>query len=284
MPYKRVLAREKMEIINDFESGRFTKTALATKHAVPKSSLTRILHDKDKLRQAFETSRFRHQRKRLRVANHEDLEKCLVVWLRRARTENIPISGPLIRAKAEEFVLQLGIEGFSCSEGWLTIFKDRNGIVCRAVSGEAAAADTTACADWRATRLPEILEEYDAKNIDNVDETALFSKLLPSKSLSFKGEKCTGGKLSKDRLTVLIGANMTGSEKLKPLVIEKSKHPRCFKNVATSPVSCQANGKAWMTQSIFRKWIYREDARFSREKEKFYSSSITALHMELCRV
>ncbi|XP_050049629.1 tigger transposable element-derived protein 6-like [Dermacentor andersoni] len=61
---------------------------------------------------------------------------------------------------------------------------------------------------------------------------------------------------------------MTGSEKLKPLVIGKSKYPRCFKNVATLPVSYQANGKAWMTQSIFREWIYREDARFSQEKRK----------------
>ncbi|XP_070389824.1 tigger transposable element-derived protein 4-like [Dermacentor albipictus] len=111
-PHNALTLERKMEIINDFESGRFTKTALATKHAIPKSSLTRILQDKDKLRQAFEKSRFGPQRKRLRVANHEDLEKCLVVWLRRVRSENIPICGPLVRAKAEEFVLQLGIEGF----------------------------------------------------------------------------------------------------------------------------------------------------------------------------
>lgn len=193
-------------------------------------------------------------------------EKCLVVWLRRARSD-IPISGPLIRAKAEEFDLQLGIEGFACSERWLTRFKERNGLVFRAVSGEAAAADATACGDWQARRLPEILQEYSPESIYNVDETALFFKLLPSKSLSFKGERCTGGKLSKDRLTVLIGANMTGSDKLKPLVIGKSKHPRCFKNVASLPVSYQANSKAWMTQAIFREWIYREDARFSREKK-----------------
>ncbi|KAH6930388.1 hypothetical protein HPB50_013173 [Hyalomma asiaticum] len=63
-----------MDIIIDFESGSFSKTALATKHGVPKSSLTRILHDKDKLRDAFETSRFGPQRKRLRHGDHEELE------------------------------------------------------------------------------------------------------------------------------------------------------------------------------------------------------------------
>ncbi|KAH6939052.1 hypothetical protein HPB50_015694 [Hyalomma asiaticum] len=65
---------KKMDIIIDFESGSFSKTALATKHGVPKSSLTRILHDKDKLRDAFETSRFGPQRKRLRHGDHEELE------------------------------------------------------------------------------------------------------------------------------------------------------------------------------------------------------------------
>ncbi|XP_070382497.1 tigger transposable element-derived protein 4-like [Dermacentor albipictus] len=105
-PHNALTLERKMEIINDFESGRFTKTGLATKHAVPKSSLTRILQDKDKLRQAVETSRFGPERKRLRVANHEDLEKCLLVRLRRACSENIPIIGPLVRAKAEELVLK----------------------------------------------------------------------------------------------------------------------------------------------------------------------------------
>ncbi|KAL1472122.1 hypothetical protein MTO96_023165 [Rhipicephalus appendiculatus] len=111
---------EKMDIILDFKSGSYSKTALAMKPGVPKSSLTRILHGKDKLRDALETLRFEPQRKRLRHGDHEELEKCLVLRLRRARSQSIPINGPLIRAKAEEFVLQLGITDFLCSEGWLT--------------------------------------------------------------------------------------------------------------------------------------------------------------------
>lgn len=235
---------KKMEIILDFESGSYSKSVLATKHGVPKSSLTRILHDKEKLRTAFETSRFGPQRKRLRHGDHEGLEKCLVLWLRRARSQNIPVNGPLIRAKAEEFVLQLGITDFLCSEGWLTRFKERNGLVFRTIAGEAAAADATACRDWRAGRLPEIMRQFKVDDIYNVDETALFYRLLPSKSIAFKGELCTGGKLSKERLTVLVGANMSGSDKLKLLVIGKSKNPRCFKGITSLPVTYESNSKA----------------------------------------
>ena len=42
------------------------------------------------------------------------------------------------------------------------------------------------------------------------------------------GEKCTGGKHAKNRVTVLLCANATGNEKLQPLVIGKYKKPRCF--------------------------------------------------------
>lgn len=258
---------KKIDIINNFTSGAFTKTALATKYGIPKSTLTRIIHDKDKLRDAFSNSRFAPQRKRLRLANHEEMEKCLVIWIRRARSQNLPLSGPLIRAKAE-FALRLGIENFSCSEGWLSRFKERSGLVFRAVSGESAVAVADACKDWQERRLPEVLRQFSPDDIYNVDETALFFKLLPTRTISFKGEHCTGGKLSKERLTVLVGANMSGTNRLKPLVIGKSKHPRCFNNVTTLPVSYDANTKAWMTQAIFSKWIHGEDARFLRMKRK----------------
>ena len=59
-------------------------------------------------------------------------------------------------------------------------------------------------------------------------------------------------KQSKERISVLVGANMTGTEKLKllDLVIGKSEKPRCFKNVKTLPVVYKNNTKAWMT-SVF---------------------------------
>lgn len=61
----------------------------------------------------------------------------------------------------------------------------------RAVSEEAA--DAMACGDWRTRRLPEISQECDQENSYDVDEMAVSFKLLPLKSLSFKGEQCTVG-------------------------------------------------------------------------------------------
>ena len=51
-------------------------------------------------------------------------------------------------------------------------------------------------------------------NIFNADETGLYWRLLPDKIHAVTEEVCTGGKKSKERVTLLVCANMSGSEKL----------------------------------------------------------------------
>ncbi|VDI33975.1 Hypothetical predicted protein [Mytilus galloprovincialis] len=79
------------------------------------------------------------------------------------------------------------------------------------------------------------MAEFTPDNIFNADKTGVFYKLLPEKTLEFKGIDCSGGKRSKETLTVMVCTNMSGSEKVEILVIGKSVHPMCFKNVKTLP-------------------------------------------------
>ena len=79
-------------------------------------------------------------------------------------------------------------------------------------------------APWRETTLPTIISRYDSRDIYNADEFGLFYKALPTKSMHLKGEKCSGGKNSKIRLTGLAAANMCG-EKIPMFVIGKSNKP-----------------------------------------------------------
>ena len=90
---------------------------------------------------------------------------------------------------------------------------------------------------------------------------------MPDKTHVFKNEKCASSKLSKERLTVLITASMTG-EKLPPLVIGKSANPRCFKNIMNLPASYEANSKAWMTSTIFEKWLRKLDFQMRNSARK----------------
>lgn len=91
---------------------------------------------------------------------------------------------------------------------------------------------------------------------------------MPDRTFRLKNEKCSGGKLSKERITLLVAANMTGTEKRRMLVIGKSKNPRCFKNVKRLPVSYDNNKTAWMTSFIFSKVLKECDTELERRSRK----------------
>ncbi|GFX44672.1 tigger transposable element-derived protein 6 [Trichonephila clavipes] len=177
------------------------------------------------------------KRQKLKHAKHEDLEKVLVEWFqqKKARSNNYPLSGGVIMEKAKEIASHLNITDFCGSTGWLDRFRNRHGIVYRQISGEAEAVNEDDISSWKNNVLPSLLQDYAPEDVYNADEFGLFFKLMPDKSFVFKNETCHGGKLSKERLTVLACTNATGTHKIKLVVIGKSRSPRCFKNVRSLP-------------------------------------------------
>ncbi|KAG0441534.1 Jerky like protein [Dictyocoela muelleri] len=61
--------------------------------------------------------------------------------------------------------------------------------------------------------------EYGKENVYNCDETGLFYKIAPKKSLFTKARSVI--KSFKGRITVMLVCNMTGTPKLKPVIIGK---------------------------------------------------------------
>lgn len=125
---------------------------------------------------------------------------------------------------------------FSLNSGWLERFNKRNDIGLKPLCGEANRVLPTVTTNWLQSALSSILKEYEAKDVCNADETGLFYRCLPNKTLLLKGQSCSGGKISKEQITILVGCKSEGSEKLPLFVIERSLKPRCFKSVRTLPV------------------------------------------------
>lgn len=189
-------------------------------------------------------------------------------WFKMVRAKKIPVSGPMIQHKAKELADALGIENFSASNGWLDRFRIRNNITFRSLCGEAADVDLSLCEDWQ-ERLPLLLAGYDDRDIFNMDETALFFRSLPNKSMMQKSEEARGGKIPKERLTISFCVSAAG-EKEKPLIIWRSQRPRCFKgkDLNCLGVSWYSNQKAWMTSFIFEDWLVNFDKKMRNQDRK----------------
>ncbi|XP_057316836.1 major centromere autoantigen B-like [Hydractinia symbiolongicarpus] len=65
--------------------------------------------------------------KRSKAEKFEDVNKSVHKWLLVVRSENIPISGVILKEKALEFAEELGVESFQASQGWLAIMENQVG-------------------------------------------------------------------------------------------------------------------------------------------------------------
>ncbi len=257
--------KTKLQALHALDDGK-KMSDVAKQFGVPLSTLSTWKKNRSSLEDSL--SNITPDRKRKRTAKFEDVEDALLQWFIGARGQNAPISGPLMKKKAEQLAILMEFPDFQCSNGWLDRFKLRHGKVFRNVCGEGNSVSDENIFNWQNSLLPELLSEYKPEDIFNADEAGLFFELLPDKTMNFKGEACTGGKKGKQRVTIMVAANMTGSEKLPLLLIGRSANPRCFKNVKSLPVEYISNKKAWMTAAIFEEWLKKYDNKFAKQKRK----------------
>lgn len=79
---------------------------------------------------------------------------------------------------------------------------------------------------------------------------------IPDGTLSLSSDCLSGRKKAEERVTVLVCANMDGTNKRPLLAIGKSRMPRCFGSVAQLPTSYMSSSNAWMTSDLFSKWLH----------------------------
>jgi hypothetical protein len=77
--------------------------------------------------------------------------------------------------------------------------------------------------------IRDLAAQYGPESIYNMDETGLFWMLVPERTLAT--EASSGGKKSKDQVTLALTCNWDGSDKLEPWIIGRSKNPRCLKYI-----------------------------------------------------
>ena len=149
-----------------------------------------------------------------------------------------------------------GMKKCNFSEAWARKIARTNGWNSKALHGEAGSVDVeTAMPKIREIR--KLITEYELDNVYNMDETGLFFKCLPNRSYVKKEDSkdARGTKLmkAKDRVTVYVCTNATGTDKMPLSIIGKSKNPRCFEK-RKKKLKYYSQRRARSDKVTFTKW------------------------------
>ncbi|UYV76841.1 TIGD4, partial [Cordylochernes scorpioides] len=262
----KISLEKKLSIIKAIESGT-SQAELRKKMKMSKSSISTIWGKREDYKKRMLQKGINPNYCRYRQCHYPLLEEALYTWLVQARLKNIPLNGLILQQKAIYYAMGMKYDEFEASNGWLDRFKARRNIIFRKICGEERAVNPLVVEDWK-EKIPSFLDKYSPSNIYNIDESGLFYKCLPDKTLTFKGDTCSGTKRSKERITFLAGTNMDGSDKLPLLVIGKYAKPRCFRKEKNLSTHYEANKTAWMTAVIFKKYLHYLDEYFGSENKK----------------
>lgn len=281
--YKGLLTlKEKMEIIeykNNFIDVANTRIAemfsVKFKKKINRRSIKNYMDNKEAITAAFVSNNDLNTIPR--NFKFGDVDRRLKEWIDMIENQGGFLTDEIIKNKALSIFTALKKESkedenkkeyeFKASSGWLSKFKRRYGFKVKQCSGEGFDVEKQNHDEFTSSTTKKI-EEYGENNVFNCDETALFYKLAPSKSLVSKIRK--GIKRYKDRITILLACNMSGTEKLKPVIIGKFKNPRAFKNF-NKDYYCNYlyNTKAWMTSNDFNRWLFDINDSFKAKTEKY---------------
>nr|XP_033788935.1 tigger transposable element-derived protein 5 [Geotrypetes seraphini] len=264
---KAYTIKDKLQAIERVKSGE-RQASVCRDFGVPGGTLRGWLKDEQKLRWFLDQlgGDVGTHRKKMRLANEEEIDRAVYTWFISLRQQGIPLSGPIIQAQAEAFAKQIYGEEctFKASHGWFWRWQKRHGISSQRIYGEAEARPTEIepfIVFPEQPKIPMSDGGYGDEQIYNANITGLYWKLLPDHIQEIRHAKLIDGfKKVRDRVTVLLAANLTGNHKLKPLVVGKLQDPSSLRhhNQDKFPAAYRYSRNAWMTFELLREWFFEE--------------------------
>jgi hypothetical protein len=112
-----------LKVIRQIENGK-KKADVCREFGLVNSIIQTIWKNRTKIIRAFEQNGSRI--KRSRKPERSDVVEALLKWFKQQEGDNVPVSGPLLMIKAEEFAKKLSGEEFVRSAGWIDRFKLRH--------------------------------------------------------------------------------------------------------------------------------------------------------------
>ena len=229
------------------------------------STLNTILSKANQINESYTENQCTEKRMRFTKSVYGDVDEELYEYFLKMRKKNAEICTNDLKSKSLEIAIGKNYTDFKASNGYIRCFKSRYNIQFKDLRGEAGSVDTSITNDWF-NKIKTILKDYASEDIYNLDETGLFYRAQKGRTFvtgkESNDKNLRGMKKSKDRLTVLVGASMSG-EKLPLLVIGKSLSPYCLRRSSVPDNTFyRSQPSAWMDANIFKEYLTKLDTRF----------------------
>ena len=271
---------QKIALVQEYRKCGLSVAAFAAQKGIHRIQLTRYLNEESSMSADQRAGLGGHAKKR--KLEFPKTDHAMHLWFTWIKQTGAALTDNILLLKAKQFASKLGEAEFTGSGGWLQAFKDRHaGIRSVLLAGEIRSADLDAVA----RDLPSLqrrLTSYANANRYNADETALFWRCMPSRTLAAAKADAEGVKRSKERITIVVISNAAGTY-LAYYVVGKAKRPQCFRSQACrmrvpfslkfftplltwckggNPANYRSTKKAWMTSDLFVELLQDLDVRF----------------------
>lgn len=242
---------------------------------------------------------------RLRKPNNQLVRSILQEWINQSLWNGIPITSPIIQETAHAVWQKIpgkyreGNGSFSYK--WISNFLAKMDVNISVLDEEMPKTPRVWTFEER-SYLKEYFAKLPAKDVFTLDETFLAYNL----PLDYAQYETSSIQRNIEVATVMLCANLEGTEKIKPLVVGKYNNYRSFRNyfpneptdaVSQSAlgekmarkfdISYQSNTKSWLTSNLFHDWLVRWDKRLVAYNRKIWivlddscSHRIINLHLQ----
>lgn len=163
---KAITLTQKVEIIRKLQNN-VANAQICRDYGLQKSTVSTIWANREKyLSKQHITS---GDTKKLRSSSNPVLDESLLKWFSLKRSQNVPISAPVLQAKATEFgnLMKQPLENenaadhrFACSKSWIDRFKRRHDIKSGKIHGESAAVSQELVNQWLTSVWPSLKQKY----------------------------------------------------------------------------------------------------------------------------
>lgn len=268
---KNLSNKDRLNVATLVSDRKYSVASIANQYGVSWDSVSRATKRKHSLKYGIEQGIINPDFKRQRKCKCPILEEKLFQWIEIIRIWKLPLTKSIIQTKAIEIYNKLIEEekegkeekeeekhekskDFKASDGWFDGFKKRYKLRSCKLSGESASSEVNKYRQ-ELQMIKDEIGKFDPDDVYNMDETGLFYKMLPDRTYCLECETNPhGSKQQKDRITVILCCNLSGTHKIPVAVIGSSKKPHCF-NRSRPPIPYFNSPKAWINKEIYHNWF-----------------------------